>query len=308
MPGEDDLDRLTAVQTLAVDAAARELSEAFARAGIEAILLKGGSLQWLYEGEARPYGDIDVLVAPDRVAQAQGVLAARGFRTGPGLAPPQTPHARPWLRPGDGAVADLHWTVSGSCLGPRETWEVLRSHADWSALGGGEVLALDRTAGALLVVLHASQHGSGKPVADLDRLLERLEPDEWPAVLSLAERLNAEYGLADGLRLRPAGRDLAARLGLPPPALLHATGNAWTGLVLGIDRLRRARSGRERAGLLAREAFPDPDFMRWRFSLARRGRRGLGASYLWRLTSLAWRLIPSLLAWRRSVRGGSASE
>jgi len=289
---------------LAVDAAAKELADALRREGVEPVLLKGPTLAaWLYGDDAvRAYGDSDLLVHPAEVTTAERVLQDLGFRAGPGNAPPETPHARPWRRPSDERVIDLHWTISGSCRGPAETHAILQGHTQPIAVGGGELRALDPTAAALLVVLHASQHAEGKPLVDLRRVLERLSLSEWRAVASLADRLQADYGLSDGLRLDPAGARVAEALGLPPPALLNAAQDPRSALVIGIERLRRCRGWSARLRLIRSEVAPPPDFMRWRFAIARRSRRGLLAAYALRLAWLLWQTVPSLRAWRRTVR------
>lgn len=292
---------LAAVRTLAVDAAAVQVADAMRADGINPVLIKGATLaHWLYDDALRLYGDVDLLVAPAEVAAAERLLSSLEFRTGPGHAPPATPHARPWRRPADGTIVDLHWTISGSCVGPATTVATLQQRTCWLALGGGQVRALDRIASALVVVLHASQHGGGKPLEDLDRLLAQASLADWRAVRVLAGELDAEYGLGNGLRLHPQGRRVAAQLGLPPPALLEAARTPHSALVLGLERLGWVEGKGARIRLLLREAFPAPDFMRWRFRLARRGRRGLVTAYLWRLGWLVWRVVPSLVAWRRT--------
>jgi hypothetical protein len=302
-PGAQTL--ITAARTLAIDALASELSKALCGQGVEPILLKGGTLSdWLYDsGAVRTYGDVDLLVEPADIPTAERLLAGWGFLTGPGQAPAETPHARPWRRPADGAVVDLHWTISGSCVSPEKSFSILFENAEKISLGGGEVRALNRIACALLVVLHASQHGEGKPVMELRRALARLSEGEWREVRALADRLQAEYGLSDGLRLLPEGRRVAALLELPPPALFEASMDDRSALVLGIERLRRASGLRARTRLVIGELLPAADFMRWTFPLARRGRLGLAAAYVWRLSWLGRRLFPSLLAWRRTQRG-----
>jgi len=294
---------VAAARALAIDAVAAEFSERLERDGIEAIVLKGGALaEWLYEDAVRGYGDVDLLVDMRCVLAVESRLRELGFETGPGKAPPETPHARAWRRPSDGAVVDVHWTVSGSCVSPAETYQVLRAHTGSVRLGGGHVTTLDRTSAALLVVLHASQHEAGKPLEDLERALDRTSLGEWFEARTIADRLQADYAFSHGLRLSPRGQVLAAELGLPPAAVIDAAGSAEGSLVLGIERLRRTHGVRARLALITSEVVPNPEFMRWRLPLARRGTRGLAAAYAWRLLVLCWRGIPSVFAWWRARR------
>jgi len=67
-------------RNFAVDAFTAEVVGAFGREGIEVLVLKGQVLaRWLYPGEARPYGDSDLMVAPDDRARAVSVLERLGF-------------------------------------------------------------------------------------------------------------------------------------------------------------------------------------------------------------------------------------
>jgi hypothetical protein len=58
--------------------------DAFQSRGIEATLLKGMHTAWLYfpEPGTRPMSDIDLLVAPEHVAEARGALSELGFTEG----------------------------------------------------------------------------------------------------------------------------------------------------------------------------------------------------------------------------------
>ena len=110
-----------------------------------------------------------------------------------------------------------------------------------------------------------------------------------------------------GLRLLPAGRELAGRLGLQPPAsaevLLHA--RTMPEGTIFLEALRDAESARERSRLLARALVPPPRYMRTISPLARRGRIGLGAAYAVRMVRRLATAVPALRAIRLARRGGA---
>src|SRR4051794_17580132 len=100
--------RLLTAQSLAVDRTAAEVIAALRAAGVPSILLKGSSVQRLLyaDGVPRRYGDVDVLVAPDRQQDAATVLGRLGY------APARrSPHAETWTHAQDRADVDLHWTL-----------------------------------------------------------------------------------------------------------------------------------------------------------------------------------------------------
>lgn len=305
MPSGSDGDRRALVETaraLSTDVVAREVWAVLEEAGVESILLKGATLaEWLYDDrEVRTYSDVDLLVESHDVGRAEKILGRLGFRTGDSTLPPETPHARPWHRPTDGAIVDLHWTVAGACVAPEEAWDVLRAHAVPATVGGGRVLVLDRPATSLMVALHASQHEVGKPLEDLQRALDRVPLETWREACVIADRLDAGYGISRGVRMLPAGEELADQLGLPTTEVLSAVAANPGSLVLGFERLSQTPGVGAKAKLISRELVPAPEFLRWRFPLARRGRGGLALTYLGRPAWLAWRAFPSARAWRRA--------
>jgi hypothetical protein len=201
---------------------------------------------------------------------------------------------------------DIHRTFFGAAAPPEDVWRVLRRDAVTIRVAGEDLAAPSLPARALLVALHAAQHGPEvpHPIEDLRRAVARADDETWRAAARLAEAIEVAHTMAEGLRLIPAGAKLAARLALVDPALLEASA---TPLVLGIERLASRRGARAKTRLLARELAPSPDFLRWSVPLARRGRRGLLAAYLLRPLWLAWHAPRSLLAWRRARRQGSGS-
>ena len=295
-------------RSLATDAVTGEVVRAFGARDIRCILLKGPTVaSWLYDdGSVRYYLDSDLWVEPARFDAAERELSRLGFERRVVPIPPKgaLPHSEPWFRAEDRAEVDLHRTLSGVGLAPEDAWRLLVPNVEEMDVGGVRVAVLPVPVRALLVVLHAAQHGPAvrKPLDDLARVLRRLSDDEWSEVARMASLLDATAGFANGLRLIPAGRDLAERLGLVSSMLIEdATRHGSSARVaLGLHRLARASGFRERLRLVARELVPTPSFLRWWSPLARRGPLGLGVVYLWRPFWLLWHLVPSLVRLKRS--------
>jgi Uncharacterised nucleotidyltransferase len=294
-----------------LDLVAAEVFEALAGAGIRSILLRGPSLtRWVYPPErARSYLDVDLLVAPGSFAGAERTVAGLGFTHVPTLNqdPRDRPiHARTWQRPEDGAVVDLHRTLIGARVGEERLWTALAGATEPLLLGTATVDGLDALATALVVALHAAQHGSRSttPVDDLVHALERLEPETWRQAGGLAEKVEATEALAVGLRLAPAGRELAATLRLPATTSAETVIRAATPIptALGFEWLAQVPGVRAKARLLAAKVVPDPDFMRAWSPLARRGRAGLALAYAQRPLWLARHAPRGLLVWLRARR------
>jgi hypothetical protein len=159
--------------------------------------------------------------------------------------------------------------------------------------------------------LHAAQHGqaTAKSVRDLDAALESADAAGWRVAAELARRLRAEPAFAAGLRLVPAGADLAADLRLPREQTVS--------LALDVTSApRRARTLarfmalpglRAKLAFLARRLVPPPSYMRALFPLARQGRLGLTGAYVWRLVLIVFDLPRAVRAWTRARRAGAPS-
>jgi hypothetical protein len=298
----------SASKLLALDRALAEVTTAFRQRGVESLLLKGPAFaQWLYATpRERSYDDIDLLVEPDHFAAAESALAELGFvdqeiRAGPHA---RTHHAI-WQRPnGRQVTVELHHCLAGMAAAPRLVWERMSAEAESITVGDCTVLAPSVCVSALTVALHAAQHGvvGRKHLVDLDRALERVELAEWRTAAWLAEELGAAEAFALGLRLREGGHALADQLELTTTASrevrLRASGPPDT--AFGIERLAAARGVGGRLRLVAQELSPSPAFMRLRYPLARRGRRGLIVSYLLRPGWIAVKLPRGAQAWLRA--------
>jgi Uncharacterised nucleotidyltransferase len=297
-----------AARSLELDRQSAQLARELEEAGIPAILLKGPALaQWLYRGRAvRTYGDTDLLVPPDRWELAMATLRRLGFEDGLGsMAHPRMESitSHPWAR-GDQDV-DLHCTLWGIQAAPERAWEVLSERSEPMNVGGRRLSVLAPAARAMHIALHAAQHGydEGKPVIDLEVALEVLPEELWAEAAEVAAELDALGGFAIGLRILPAGRALAERLGVDRETSVDALLRvAHVPLAQGFEELATAPGLRSKLAVIRGELAPTADFMRWWSPLARRGRVGLAAAYLWRPLYLALRAGPGLVAWRRARR------
>jgi hypothetical protein len=309
-PGSADARRAAAIRTLAVDDQTARVMTALAAAGIDALLLKGPAVaRRLYgPGEARSYGDTDVLVAPQALAAARSTLRELGYE--PIYAEPTADlighHGSHWRRPGSVLEVDLHHTLTGVRADPAELWRALREHATTLEIQGMDVRVPNAAALALHVALHAAQHGVARetPRRDLAHALRRLPRADWNEAAALAARLDAVDAFGVGLRLSPEGAALASELGLPRNRSRNAALRvmAAPSVTLGADRLAATPGLRHKGCLLLRWTFPPPDFMRSWSALARRRRGGLALAYAWRPLVLAAQVIPGALAWRRATR------
>lgn len=303
---------LAAGISLHVDLVTAEVVTALQEAGVDSILLRGPAIaRWLYDDEtSRSYIDADLLVAHAEVAQAEEVLSQLGFsdNTVEGVLVDDRPtHAHTWAR-ARGVAVDLHYTLVGVGISPEKAWEILGEETETISVGGIAVEILRPPARAVVVALHAAQHGVqvGKPLDDLVRALDLLPDEAWAAASSLAGELEATTAFATGLSLLPPGAEVARRLGLPSERSPEMALRAGTPppMALGFDWLTRTPGLRAKSRLVARKLAPDAAFMRAWSPLARRGRPGLAAAYLWRALWLAWHAGPGFLAWQRARRSG----
>jgi Uncharacterised nucleotidyltransferase len=302
------LEVMWAARSLALDRESAALAGQLEEAGIPTILLKGPAIAtWLYHGRGvRTYGDTDLLVPPDRWELALATLRRLGFEDGLGsMAHPrmESISSHPWAR-GDQSV-DLHCTLWGLEAPPERVWELLSARTEPMNVGGRELRVLAPAPRAMHVALHAAQHGydEGKPVCDLELALEVLPEELWAEAAEVAAQLDALGGFATGLRLIPAGRALTERLGIEREASVGALLRVGhVPLSQGFEELATTPGLRAKLAVVRGELAPTPDFMRWWSPLARRGRLGLVAAYLWRPLYLALRAGPGLVAWRRARR------
>lgn len=297
---------------LVADHVAVEVATAFAAAGIRSILLKGPSIaRRLYDsGEIRGYVDADFLVPPSSRTRAENVLSDLGFAHWAGLGQrsvDRPPWSSTWVRARDSGNVDLHRTIDGARAEAAEVWSVLEGEVEPVEVLGTRLEGLSAEATAVVVALHAAHHGARvlQPLDDLARALDRLPYTTWERASVLVNRLDAVEAYAAGLRLLPAGGQLAARLGLPDEPSTETILRAATPppMALGFDWLAQTPGLRAKLLLVAGKIVPDPEFMRAWFPLARGGSRiGLALAYLWRPLWLLWHSGPGLRAWLAARR------
>jgi hypothetical protein len=244
--------------TFRLDVQYTRLASVFADEGLTTILLKGPAFDQLLFGGARKraYSDIDLLVKPGLVDQAERLmerlgfdraarkpLAAFGWRLGVAVGLLEPPHATAWIRDGDWFTVDLHHTLPLVGASTAEVWRVLAAHRVTITVVGSQVETIDRAASALLIALHAAHHGPSwsRARADLERACELLEPDCWHAAERLARDLRAATAMGIGLGTTAAGCAIARELGLrTEPTFTYRL--IWP-VVGWIDRRRTAIRG-----------------------------------------------------------------
>jgi hypothetical protein len=301
-----------AAGTLFVDAVTAEVHDALGRAGIPAILLKGPAVaEWLYRdrGEMRTYGDTDLLVRRADWEAAVDVLRELGFddHHAPMAHPRmESYHSHPWVR-GEANV-DLHATLEGLEADFEAVWAGLSADPGTLRIAGRDIAVLGPVQRAMMVVLHAAKHHrlERTPLRDLELALEQEPFERWREAGSLAERLDGTPAFASGLRLTPAGTEIARRLGVAQTSSLKtALRESEVPLAEGLGELARAPGLWAKLRLAARELVPTPAFMRWWSPLARRGRLGLALAYALRPLALLARLPRAAWAIWRAHRAGA---
>jgi hypothetical protein len=300
---------MRAAWRLSLDAALEAIVGAFAADGVQPLLLKGPAFaRWLYDDPSeRSYVDLDLLVAPEQLEPARRTLAKHGYEQVAQRAHAhQREHHETWARVRPPAVIELHHTIFLLEAPPPLVWQRFAEHPEVFVVGAVEVRVPGPGASALLVALHALLHGVGnrKPLRDLELALERVERPVWEGAARLARELGGEDAFGAALRLTPRGRALAASLGLseqPAPRAIRLLASTQEPGV-AIERLLATAGLRARLRVVAATLAPSPLFMRIRYRLARRSRRGLLCAYLLRPLELAVKLPGAMLAWLSAAR------
>lgn len=213
------------LRALAMAGELRQVARMFGDAGIAFAAFKGPTLALsLYGGlAAREYGDIDIVVPGDRVADAERLLAALDYR------PPGADEAyrRAFLgyqrqyalvREDSHTGIDLHWDFSGIHvpfpLTADEIWDDLQS----LVLGDTAIPTLHGANLALLLAGHGTKERWGllKWVSDFARLVESRRSLDWAAIHARARA----HGCGDAVLL---GCIIARELlGVPVPQVLES--------------------------------------------------------------------------------------
>jgi hypothetical protein len=315
---------VAAANTLRIDLVTVEVMGLLGAGGIASILLKGPTFaRWLYDDpHDRPYTDTDLLISPDDLEKARGVLAGAGFAAPfSGAGHERIHHAEPWIRSEDAAEIDLHHRLPG-IADSHLSWRVLSRRTEPARLRGHEVTMLDAPARAFHVALHAAQHGTGRTpaVRDVEHALERLTEETWREAAEIARATGAEAAFAAGLRLAEGGEAVLERLDLARPgdsswelAQILRDEEPGEALVHGLVWFRNVRGIRAKVVLLVFKAFPPRAVLATWSPLARRGFWGLVVARVWRPIWLVAHAPAALVRLRRAralqrerSRGGSA--
>jgi len=216
--------RANALRNLLLLRELRGCLDDLARAGIEAIVLKGAALaEGVYRNPAlRPMGDLDLLVRRAEVEPARRVLAARGFELGraethPGALVEHENEILLW-KPGRVRVdLDLHWSLIDSPFHQQRTpeewfWQTARA----AAIGGAPARVLGAEALVLHLCAHLALHHGGTGLLWWNDIAEVLAAEgadlDWGELAARAQ----DFGLL--LPVRQVLAALAVEWGAPVPA------------------------------------------------------------------------------------------
>ncbi|GGC05552.1 nucleotidyltransferase family protein [Cellulomonas carbonis] len=216
-------------------------------AGVPWVCVKGPVVAALHEarGEVRPFTDLDLLVPPERFADALralstagSVLLDRNFALLRSRVPGEVD-----LRAPLGTMLDLHWTLVNRSERRRRaavpTARLLATRVDVTT-AAGPVPALGPAERLVHLCLHAAGSGGDRLVWLLDVALACAEPDvDWDAVVATARAWRVARAV--GLVLGRSG----AVLGAPVPghvvAALRGRGD-WAAADVLARRLDRGRA------------------------------------------------------------------
>ena len=300
------------MRALALDRATAGVVEALRDAGIPSLLLKGASTaRWIYKDESvRTYADVDLLVPPEHLVDAESLLDGVGFRRiGFESIPHDWPKHAVALTNEQGLAIDLHRTFLGVGASDDRLWAEMNAGAESMELGGGRVRVPSEPGRAFVLAAHAAKDGAlaSQVRRDLDRATEVVADSVWREALAMAERLDAIPSFAAGLRRTERGSELADRLELPRTSTVQLAlrDTPPPPLAVGIDWLLSG-AGSHRFAVVARKLFPPREFMLAWSPLARRGTLGLALAYAGRPFWVISRAVPAYLAVRRARRSDRA--
>lgn len=313
MSGARDRRWLQAARGLSLDSALAETVDAFAEVGVRPLLIKGPAFaRWLYDDPRdRRYRDVDLLVAPECFDAARGCLVKLGFEQPLARSHDHeaADHHELWVRHGRlPAVVELHRTLYFVSAPPAEVWRRLSEGSHPIEVAGTRVDTPGVPVCALILGLHAAQHGARarKPIRDLESALGRVAFKDWEVAAALAAELGAAGAFALGLRLARGGVELTDRLGLSAQSASRSVrllARTPPHTAMGIEELFTTHGAGARLRLLALKLVPSPAFMRQCDPLARRGHVGLICAYVLRPVRLAVKLPRGLQAWLRAASG-----
>lgn len=187
---------------------------AFNSAGVQALAYKGAALAAAFYGDIakREFGDIDLLIRPESIAEARRVLEANGFVPWAEFAQLTPAQERAYLRSGyhfqysrpDGSTPiELHWNVSPRMFGISMPMEQLFRRAVPVRIGGNVILAPSAEDHLVLLCIHGAKHMWDKLrlIADIAQLLAATPNLNVEQVLRFAAELRARRMILLGLTL-----------------------------------------------------------------------------------------------------------
>lgn len=177
----------------------KKVLDGFSRAGIPAIPIKGLILAEALYGDVslRPTSDLDILVRPQDLDRARGLLPGLGYRASfwqQNLSHPF--HDPPYISNRPGVFLELHWSLYPD-LRDTNMHDVIWQRAQPVLWNGHRVLVLSPEDNLLYLSWHLPRHGGIlKLFCDITLLAKKYEDEfDWRHLLWAAERFRARPAL-----------------------------------------------------------------------------------------------------------------
>lgn len=240
--------RRTARLALGRSAELVRVARRFRDAGVPFLSVKGPLLaQTLYGGVGvRHAGDLDLLIPPERLADADRTLRGAGCRRSQPdceLSPRQwseylrLKHEFEYFNDATGVRIEVQWRLEGLAT---LTFEELRKREAHGELGGQVLGTLPPVEHLIYLFVHGAKHGWCSLFWLLDVALALREERDWGQVRDGAVRLGGVQALGQGVRLAEEV------LGVAVPKALYETGTDATGTWLVTEALRQIELSPER--------------------------------------------------------------
>jgi hypothetical protein len=190
--------------------------------GVPAIPFKGPVLaEQVYGNLAlREFSDLDILIRPEHVDRASGILQDRGYR--PWYEPSEArqraakdlEYALPFSRATDRMSVDLHWAFARKFFAADLDEELVWSRAVTGKLQRREALLLPPALTPIVLAVHGAKHGPYpwpriKWIADMAGVAAVTSPEDWREALALARQLGVLRMLLLGVALAERVLDAA---------------------------------------------------------------------------------------------------
>lgn len=176
------------------------LTEAFADAGVEAIVFKGPALAVAAYGDLalRRFVDLDLMVRRADVTRAIEILSDKGYVTAKPLDPEQqamllsTQHNLQFTR--GRLIVELHWQVSSELFAASVTAEELWQNLETVTVNNASVKTLATEDLLFSLCVHGSRHLWQRLawICDIDRIVGTRADIDWHQLMKRAKRAKAE--------------------------------------------------------------------------------------------------------------------